>query len=116
MEANTAERLSIADLSAGAANDEGQYVMSGTAGQALLEDELYLFETESQQRLWGVIDRVYDGVVRLESATGNLHNFEFGISLPPEYTLCRRATTFESRTYGEICGMVIGERLANNNK
>ena len=78
------------------------------AENPLIEDEVYLFSRmkapQSEPRpILGVVDRICNGAVRLESCTLDMQTFRLGAELPAEYRFCRRATTFESRQYGEHC-------------
>lgn len=114
MEAIVTEKLSVAGRPTSIVPEDAVPELNGIADNPLVEDELYLFETAANERLWGVVDRVYDGEVRLESSTTNMSKFEYGTALPHGYDKCRRATTFESRYYGEMCGLSIGERLADS--
>lgn len=76
---------------------------------ALLESELYIFSRPIPERqrveiLWGVIDCVDDGVVRLESCSKDFSNFQFWTELPEGFHPCRRATMVEALDYGWRCG------------
>lgn len=77
--------------------------------QQFIEDELYIFRRaesadNNSESLWGVVNRVKDGEISLESCSTDLRKFSFWVCLPAEYCFCRRATRFEALTYGWHCG------------
>lgn len=66
--------------------------------------ELYLFHPTkkycpSRSSLWGIYDKIEDGIIYLESSTLDLHHFSIWHRLPDGYRYWRRATRRELRDY-----------------
>ena len=79
------------------------------SGESLIDGELYIFSRNNPplhecKPLWGVIDSVRNGAIRLESCTEDFTAFRFWAQLPAEFRFCRRATQFEALEYGWHCG------------
>ena len=66
--------------------------------------DLYLFHPTkkycpSRSSLWGIYDKMEDGIIYLESSTLDLHHFSIWHRLPDGYRYTRRATRRELRDY-----------------
>lgn len=66
--------------------------------------ELYLFHPmkkycPSRSSLWGIYDKIEDGIIYLESSTLDLRHFSIWHRLPKGYRYSRRATRRELRDY-----------------
>lgn len=66
--------------------------------------DLYLFHPTkkycpSRSSLWGIYDKMEDGIIYLESSTIDLHHFAIWHRLPDGYRYTRRATRRELRDY-----------------
>lgn len=66
--------------------------------------DLYLFHPTkkycpSNRSLWGVYDKIENGIIYLESSTLDLRRFNIWHCLPVKYRYSRRATRGELRDY-----------------
>ncbi len=72
--------------------------------QNLLSGELYLFHSTDRSSpatgsLFGIIDKIADGIIYLESSSRDLRRFRLWHRLPNHYRYHRRASRSELRDY-----------------
>ena len=70
----------------------------------LFSGELYLFHRidrscSSTGSLFGIFDKIADGIIYLESSSSDLIHFHLWHCLPDDYCCCRRASRRELRDY-----------------
>ena len=75
-----------------------------TDHQAFISGELYLFHPTDRScsatgSLFGIFDKIADGILYLESSSSDLIHFRLWHRLPDDYSCCRRASHREHRDY-----------------
>ena len=75
--------------------------------------ELYLFHPTdplcpAESSLWGVYDKIEDGIIYLEHSTTDGRHFRLWEELPERYRYCRLATRLELRDYMYNLGIFEG--------
>lgn len=74
------------------------------APQAFISGDLYLFHPTDRScpvtgSLFGIFDKIADGILYLESSSSDLIHFRLWHRLPDDYCCCRRASRRELRDY-----------------
>lgn len=74
--------------------------------------ELYLFhdsdmDCDPESSLWGIVDRIENDQIYLESSTSDHRSFRRWHPLPGHIRYCRLSTRYELRDY--IANMIISE-------
>lgn len=79
-------------------------IRNRTLDHVFISGELYLFHSTdraclAEGILFGVIDKITDGILYLESSSSDLSHFRLWYRLPADYHYCRRAIGSEYRDY-----------------
>lgn len=87
-------------------------ISNRTDHQAFLSGELYLFHPSDRScpargGLFGIFDKIADGILYLESSSGDLQEFDFWHALSLPYGYCRLSTRTELRDY--MSGLILYE-------
>lgn len=85
-----------------------------TDHQAFITGELYLFHSTDRScpamgGLYGIFDKITNGILYLESSSSDLIHFRLWHRLPSDYRYCRHASRTELRDY--IFNLTLCERL-----